>query len=130
MALANVDHNSNNLYHSVSDSKDSVDFRIDHSCPVHANTNDHTSCTINHESNIEENENLLDRFRYAANQRPVIDKSLEDEFYDIIFCWLEVKWSSTNSNYVKPNQDFKLFKKDFLKTVFKIAISWQVQVIK
>ena len=86
MALANVDHNSNNLYHSVSDSKDSVDFRIDHSCPVHANTNDHTSCTINHESNIEENENLLDRFRYAANQRPVIDKSLENEFYDIIFC--------------------------------------------
>ena len=76
----------NNLYHLASDSKDSVDFRIDHSFPVHANTNDHTSCTINHESNIEENENLLDRFRYAANQRPVIDKSLENEFYDIIFC--------------------------------------------
>ena len=130
MALANVDHNSNNLYHSVSDSKDSVDFRIDHSCPVHANTNDHTSCTINHEPNIEENENILDRFRHAANQRPVIDKSLENEFYDIIFCWLEVKWSSTHSNYIKSNQNFKLFKKDFLKTVFKIAISWQVQVVK
>ena len=76
----------NNLYHLASDSKDSVDFRIDHSFPVHANTNDHTSCTINHESNIEENENLLDRFRYAANQRPLIDKSLENEFYDITFC--------------------------------------------
>ena len=76
----------NNLYHLASDSKDSVDFRIDHSFPVHANTNDHTSCTINHESNIEENENLLDRFRYAANQRPLIDKSLKNEFYDITFC--------------------------------------------
>ena len=86
LALANVGHNFNNLYHLASDSKDSVDFRIDHSFPVHANTNDHTSCTINHESNIEENENLLDRFRYAANQRPLIDKSLENEFYDITFC--------------------------------------------
>ena len=86
LALANVDHNFNNLYHLASDSKDSVDFRIDHSFPVHANTNDHTSCTINNESNIEENENLLDRFRYAANQRPLIDKSLENEFYDITFC--------------------------------------------
>ena len=86
LALANVDHNFNNLYHLASDSKDSVDFRIDHSFPIHANTNDHTSCTINHESNIEENENLLDRFRYAANQRPLIDKSLENEFYDITFC--------------------------------------------
>ena len=115
---------------SCSRNKHSVDFRIDHGCPVHANTNDHTSCTINHESNIEENESLLDRFRYAANQRPVIDKSLENEFYYIIFCWLEVKWTSTHSNYIKSNQNFKFFKKDFLKTVFKIAISWQVQVIK
>ena len=47
--MSGVDHSSNNLDYSVSNSKDSVDFRIYRSCPVEAdaNTNDYTSCTIN-----------------------------------------------------------------------------------
>ena len=47
--MSGVDHSSNNLDYSVSNNKDSVDFRIYRSCPVEAdgNTNDYTSCTVN-----------------------------------------------------------------------------------
>ena len=46
--MSGVDHNSNGLDNSVSGSKDSVDFKTDHSCPmkVNANVNKYTSCTI------------------------------------------------------------------------------------
>ena len=74
--MPGVDHNSSSLNCSVSDTKDSVDFRIDHSyrMKVDANVNDRISCTIILESNIEEDENALDRFKCAAfysNSNPV-----------------------------------------------------------
>ena len=37
------------------------------------NVNDYTSCITGHESNIEEDENLLDRFRCASNETTLID---------------------------------------------------------
>ena len=54
--MPGVDHNSSSLNYSVSDTKGSVDFRIDHNYPmkVDANVNDRISCTIILESNIEE----------------------------------------------------------------------------
>ena len=71
---SDVDHNSNSLDYSVSDSEDYVDFRTDHSSPTEVNANfvDPYSCTIHHESNIEEDENPLHRFRYAANGTTLI----------------------------------------------------------
>ena len=75
--MPGVDQNSSSLNCSVSDTKDSVDFRIDHSyrMKVDANVNDRISCTIILESNIEEDENPLDRFKCAAfysNSNPVL----------------------------------------------------------
>ena len=69
--MPGVDHNSSSLNYSVSDTKGSVDFRIDHNYPmkVDANVNDRISCTI------EEDENALDRFKCAAfysNSNPVL----------------------------------------------------------
>ena len=69
--MPGVDHNSSSLNYSVSDTKDSVDFRIDHNYPmkVDANVNDRLSCTI------EEDENALDRFKCAtfySNSNPVL----------------------------------------------------------
>ena len=69
--MPGVDHNSSSLNYSVSDTNDSVDFRIDHnySMKVDANVNDRLSCTI------EEDENALDRFKCAtfySNSNPVL----------------------------------------------------------
>lgn len=52
--ISGIDRNSDISNYSVSDSVGSVYFRIDNSCPmeIDANVNDHTSCTINPESNI------------------------------------------------------------------------------
>ena len=49
--MSDVNHNPISLDYSVSYSKGSADFIIDHSCPmeIKANINHHTSCTINHE---------------------------------------------------------------------------------
>ena len=48
--IAGFDHDSNSLYYFISDSKGSLDLRIDRNCPmqVDANVNSHISCTINH----------------------------------------------------------------------------------
>ena len=48
---------------------------------IDANVNDHTSCTINHESHIEEDENPLDRFRCAANEKTFTDTSHDNKVY-------------------------------------------------
>ena len=66
--MSGADHNSNSLDYSVSDSKDSLDFRINHSCPMEIDAH----VTINHESN---------RFGCAANETPLIDTSHENEFF-------------------------------------------------
>ena len=52
--ISDIDCNVNSLNYSVSDSKNSADFKIDHKCPMEigANVDNYTSCTINHESNI------------------------------------------------------------------------------
>lgn len=46
--MPGVDHNSNSSDYSVSDSKGSVDFKTDQSCPmkVDVSVNKYTSCTI------------------------------------------------------------------------------------
>ena len=61
--ISYFEHNSNSLDYLVSDIKDSVEFVIGQSCSFEVNTNinDHTSRTINHESNIQEDENPLGR---------------------------------------------------------------------
>ena len=48
--MSGVDYNSTSLDYSVSDSKNSVDLKIDHSYPmeVDANVFDRNSSTINH----------------------------------------------------------------------------------
>ena len=91
--MSGVDHNSSSPEYSVSDSKDSVDFdskysvhyKIDHNCPmeVDANINGHTSNAINHESNIEEDESPLDKFRCGTNETTLIDTSHDNNFLTI-----------------------------------------------
>ena len=82
--MSGVDYNSTNLDYSVSDSKNSVDLKIDHSYPmeVDANVFDRNSSTINHETNIQENENPLDRFRCVAN-KTLIETLHQNEFRSI-----------------------------------------------
>lgn len=48
---------------------------------VDVNINDHTSGTINHKSNIEEDQNLLNRFKCAANEITLMDTSHKNEIF-------------------------------------------------
>ena len=50
---------------------------------IGANINDHTSCAINHESNIEEDENPLYKFRCVGNETTLIDTSYDNKFFTI-----------------------------------------------